>query len=542
MRRKMKKYALLLTMVLLMGCLSGCGHRGDDISEVNIAFSSSPPTVDSALVSDTASADAACPFLSTLYVYDARRNLVPGLAESYTCSEDGLTYTFKLREGLLWSDGRDLTAEDFVYGFQRLSDPEVGSNAVYFITECCVIKNAPDVSVGHMPVSELGVSAPDKKTFVIELEQPCPYFIALTASVNMAPCNRDFCTSCGSSYATSPDTVLSCGPYILDRFEPLGTQIHYTRNPNYYNADEITVEYISAQVVANAQQALMCYQAGDVDITSVSGEYLELAEGDPHLMTFSTASSFSLEMNFKNKVLANRNVRLALAKSIDRESLVKNVLRSGNTPLYRINPGGYYYETDRTDFAEDPHRYDEYTGYDPAKAAEYWKQGLSETGKSSAELQMIYASSMSSVAEALKAELEKNLPGLEIKLKIITNKEYSSAKAKGDYDLFLSGWIGDYGDPTTFYMQYTSGAGAVGYSDPKFDKVYASCQSGEAVSDPDIRNQRLHQAEDILMKNVAVIPVFSQGRVLLVSDDVKGIQYVPTGVCMIFTGLTKEVD
>jgi len=541
MRRSLKKYAALLTLVLLLGCLSGCKGREEGKNEIDIAFTVSPPTIDSALVSDTTSGDATSPFVSTLYVYDKDRRLVPGLAESYTCSEDGLTYTFKLRDGLVWSDGRELTAEDFVYGFQRLADPEVGSNAVYFITDCCEIRNATEISIGNHPVSELGVSAPDKKTFVIELARPCPYFLALTTCVNLAPCNRDFCTSCGAYYATSPETVLSCGPYILDRFEPLATQIHYTKNPKYYDADKITVENVSAQVVSNTQQAMMCYQAKDMDITAVSGEYLELAEGDPHLQTFSTASSFSLEMNYKNEALKDRNIRLALAKSIDRESLVKNVLRSGNTALYRINPQGYYTETDGTDFAKDPHQYDEYTGYDPAKALEYWKQGLSDIGQSSVELQMIYSSSMSSTAEALKAGMEKNLPGLNIKLKIITAKEYSSAKAKGDYDLFISGWIGDYADPTTFYMQYLSGAGVVSYSNPKFDEVFNSCQEGEAITDPDERNRRLHQAEDILMEDVAVIPIFSQGKVYLVSDEVKGLEFVPTGVSMIYTGLTKEV-
>ena len=541
MKRNLKKYAILLSMLLLLGCLSGCRNREEIKNELNIAFTVSPSTIDSALVSDTTSGDATSPFLSTLYVYDADRKLVPGLAESYTNSEDGLTFTFKLRDNLVWSDGRKLTAGDFVYGLQRLADPEVGSNAVYFITECCEIVNAPLISIGQKPVSELGVSAPDNQTLEIRLARPCPYFLALTASINFAPCNREFCTSCGASYATSPETVLSCGPYVLDRFEPLATQIHYTKNPNYYNADEIKVESISAQVVANTQQAMMCYQANDIDITAVSGEYLELADGDSHLHTFSTASSFSLELNFTNEALKSLNIRLALAKSIDRDSIVKNVLRAGSFPLYRINPSGYYFETDGTDFAADPHQYDEYTGYDPAKAKEYWNKGLSEIGKSSVELELVYTNSMSSVAEALKAQMEKNLPGLTLKLKIITTKEFTSMKGEGGYDLFVNGWVGDYADPTTFYMQYVSGSGAVSFSDPKYDEAYQDCQSDDVATDPDERNKRLHKAEDILMQNVAVIPVFSQGRVCLIADGVEGLQYVPTGVSMILTGLKKEV-
>ena len=131
-------------------------------------------------------------------------------SQSSEITDGGLTVTYHLRDDLKWSNGDPLTAEHFVYAFQRIADPATKSGSIYLITDCCMVANAEKISTGELPVSELGVSAPDKKAFVIELEQPCPYLNSLVSLCCFSPCSREFVNSCSGSYASSADTLLSC--------------------------------------------------------------------------------------------------------------------------------------------------------------------------------------------------------------------------------------------------------------------------------------------------------------------------------------------
>jgi len=537
----MSKRIITVCILLLLGCLSGCGAAGysESSKELSKAINGPPESIDPQVVSSIIDAEVVTYYMGTLFTYNEHRELVPGLAESYDLSEDACTYTFHLREGLKWSNGTPLTADDFVYGFQRLADPMTGSNSVYFITDCSSVKNAADINYGKLPVSELGVSAPDNRTFVVELDTPCPYFTALTSQVCLAPVNRAFCISCGDTFATSAETVLCCGPYILDRYEPLGTQIHMVKNPYYYNADSIRIEGLNLQVIANVQQGMMCYQAGTLDIVSVSGELAELAADDRNMLSFSTAGLFYIDMDHRtNENLKNLNIRMAMAKSIDRESIVKNVLHAGYAPISRIIPADFYRDSDGEDFAGDKGQYDEYLGYDPQKAREYWNKGLSELGVSSISLDLMYISTQQNMVEAMADQLEKNLPGLEIVLKPTTPKIWGSARTKGGYDLLFMGWIADYADPTGFYMLFVSSAGALTYDNPDFDKLY---RAAGKETDSAKRDELLHEMEDLLCKDVAAVPIFCQSEAYLVSDKVKGFMIYPTGGIVVTTGMTKEV-
>lgn len=365
----MKKYiGMFLLLLALLGTFAGCA-ASSAAEELNIILDASPSTLDPQLAGDTDTCFVARFFTSSLYEYNQEQELVPCLAEDYDLSEDGLVYTFHLRKGLVFSDGRPLTAEDFVCAFQRLADPDVGSTVVFFITDSCTIRNAREVNSGTKPVTELGVSAPDDTTLVVELEAPCPYFCDLMTRSNFTPCDVDFYHAVGDSYGSSADTILSCGPYIVDRYEPLAAQIHLKKNPNYIHADEVRTPGVTIQIVGNEQQALMCYQAGSVDIMGLSGTLAELAEGDPELHVFPEAIIVYLKMNEKTvPALANRNIRLALSKCLDREAVCTNVLCSGYSPLTRINPPGFYMDTDGTDFSKDVGRYDEWAACDPEEA------------------------------------------------------------------------------------------------------------------------------------------------------------------------------
>ncbi len=538
-----KRISLFLAVLLLIGMLGGCKKTSDQEQEVSIALAAAPVTIDPQLMADTNAGFVGSFFTAGLFGYNAERELIPVLAESFDVSEDGKTYTFHLKEGLKWSDGRPLTAADFVFGFQRLADPDVGSNSVYLLTDSCTIKNALEVTSGQMPVSELGVSAPDDKTFVVELEIPCPYFTALVTMSNFTPCNEDFYHSAGDDYANSDTTILSCGPYILDRYEPLAMQIHLTKNPYFVDEEDITVTGINLQVVANAQQGLMSYEAGYMDMVMVSGELAELAEGDPELISFSTACMFYLNLNVRTcPALANQNIRMAIQKSIDRDDIVKNLMRTGYGPLERVSPPGYYRQSDGSDFSGDEKQYAEQASYDPGKAGEYWQKGLSELGVSSITLNLSASSGANSILEAIKSQLEKNLPGLTIELKLLTAKEANSARLKGGYDMLYTGWVADYADPTAFLALFISTESKEGYNNPEYDALYEKIQNTIGVQDSFERDELMHKAEDMLMNDAALIPLYTKGDAYLIRKSVQGFQITPTGVGCILTGLSKEVE
>ncbi len=537
-----KSIYLLLTLLFLCCIATGCGRAAHSSEELNIAISRAPQTMDPQLSEDLDSSFAIQFMSGSLFATGEEKELTPCLAKGYELSEDGLTYTIHLKENLKWSDGSPLTAEDFVCAFQRLADPDVGSEAVFLITDSCLIKNAREVNAGELPVNMLGVSSPDHETLVVELETPCPYFLRLLEKESFSPCSADFYHSMGDQYARNPQSILSSGPYILDKYEPLATQIHFTKNPYYVEADKITIPGITLQVIANQQQALMCFETGSVDTTKVGGTLLELTEGDEELQVFPFAGVYYIYVNQKgNPALQNRKIRQALSMSIDRESLVKNILRQGNTAMRRAVPPGFYIESDGRDFSEDSQRYEAFAGFNPARAKELWKEGLSELGVSALRISFSYSSGQNNLMEAIAAQMENNLPGLAVEKKIVSGKELSQAMTKGEYDLLASGWVADYPDPTAFLGMFVSGGSRVSYINQEYDRLYNLAKSVEYTQNPAKRDELLHKTEDLLMEDAGVFPLFTQGAPWLISKKVKGFQMTALGI-MIKSGLSKEVE
>ena len=219
-----KAVLLLLSLVLLSGC-SVRTSPGKDINadnELDVALLSLPVTMDPQMVSDTASLQYLNPCTGSLYRMGDTGEMIPELCEKSSVSADGLTYTFTLRDDIFYSNGTPITAEDFVFALQRVADPDNMSPGIFVITDICRVKNVDEVASGTMPVEMLGAAAPDERTFIIELAEPCPYLLSVMIMPEFSPCNKDFYYSCNGRYATSPETMLSSGPFIIDRYEPLG--------------------------------------------------------------------------------------------------------------------------------------------------------------------------------------------------------------------------------------------------------------------------------------------------------------------------------
>ena len=185
---------------------------------------------------------------------DKNGEAVPALAADTQISEDGLSYTFKIRDDAKWSNGDPVTAQDFVFAWQRAVDPKVASEYAYMLSDVGQIKNAAEIIAGKKDKSELGVTAVDDKTLKVELNVQVPYFLGLMYFPTFYPVNQKFFESCGDTFATSPETTLSNGAFILDSYEPAATTLHLKKNPNYYDAERIKLTGINYQVIQDSHQ------------------------------------------------------------------------------------------------------------------------------------------------------------------------------------------------------------------------------------------------------------------------------------------------
>ncbi|MBO4395502.1 MAG: peptide ABC transporter substrate-binding protein [Eubacterium sp.] len=535
----------IISMVLCAAMLmvSGCGAEiGEASNSFSMTISGSPATMDPQLAMDTLSTRSVCLYVSTLYAYNKKNEILPALAESYELSEDKLTYTFRLRDGLKWSDGRPLTAADFVFAFRRAVDPDTGSSMVFLMTDSCTIKNAAGINMGECKTEELGVSAPDDKTFIVELEQPCPYFLSLLTQPLFSPCNEDFYEECAGEYATSVDTILSCGAYMVDQYEPLAVQIGYKKNPYYFDpSDKLPVE-INLRVVGNNQQGVMCFLTGMFDNTVINGNVVSwLGENDNMIDIEYANSQYIIFGNLDKSAVKNKHIRRALSLDVDREGIVKNVIRAGAVSLNRISPKNYYMETDGTDFSADDHRYDDDANYSPELAKKEWEQGLKELGTDKVELELALDSTKKDICEIIKQEWEKTLPGLKIKYNVMQSKDWVLATSKAEHDMLFAGWAADYVDPTAFFNMFKTGShGEGGYSNPTVDELLEKCNTSEMVSNPDERNKTLHRIEDILMEDAVEVPVYSDEVCYLVTPEYAGFDLTPTSSGIVIESLERR--
>ncbi len=532
---------VIIALIPIAVVTAGKAYRDKErsSSEVRIGISLAPVTMDPHHASDIGSAEYLNLCHGCLYsMYDGNK-VEPELAEGYDLSKDGCTYTFHLRDNIYYHDGTPITAYDFVYSWQRLADPETRSTAVYNLTECMSLKNAEEVIRGELPPELLGVSAPDRRTFVVELNQPCPYMLSLVSSSVLCPVNEEFVKRMGDKYCTSPETMLFSGPYVLDRYIPLDPQMHFTKNPNYLFADSISTSGITFRQISNPQQAMMCYQAGDFDIVQASGETVDLVAGNKDLHTVGSGNAlFFLFNSQRPSGVNNKNIRAALCHSVDREQITKYVLKHGYYPLYSIVPPNFAAEPDGSDFAAGAkERYEGICGYDPEKAREYWEAGLAEEGIT--ELTLTLVTTKAEAMEPIKDSMEKTLPGLTVEVRQNTVQQVSQTVASGDFDIIQSGWIADYPDPKSMIECLTPDTVINGESWSNEEYTYIA-HNNCLETDPAKRSEMLHKAEDILMEDRGIIPYYYNGINWLVSDRIDGVMFNYRGCMPICIHARKE--
>ncbi|MCU9613408.1 peptide ABC transporter substrate-binding protein [Caldibacillus lycopersici] len=534
---KFKKWSLLLAVLLLASTfLAACGGSDEgskqggestekDVEQVlNFINGDTIPSMDSVLATDEYGFQFLGSTMEGLYRLDENGEPTPGIATDFETSEDGLTWTFTLRQDAKWSNGDPVTAKDFVFAWQRAVNPDTGSEYGPYMMSG-VIKNATAVSNGEVPVEELGVSAPDDYTLVVELENPTPYFESLTTFGTFLPQNQAFVEAQGDKYATSTDTLLFNGPFTLEKWESTSNSWELVKNESYWDASTVKLDKITFEVVKEVQTAVDLYEKGEVDRTGLSSDLVDLYSTDDDYAVTPETSVFYLKLNqTRNEALANVNVRKAISRAFDKQALVDEILNNGSIVANGLVP---------KDFVTVPATGEDFRDasgdlvtYDVAAAQEFWAKGLEELGVDSVELEFLGGDTDTSkiMNEWLANQLEQNLPGLTVTLKQVPFEQRLDLDTNMDYDIQFAGWGPDYLDPYTFLNLWLTDGGnnKMGYSNKEYDKLVQDTATTLAT-DNDARYENFLAAEKLLFEDAAIAPVYQSAMAQLISPKVQGV-------------------
>lgn len=571
----MKKRIVALTLAVLMGAsLAACGSSssgsaGSSVApaadstgstaaagsteagsvtassdDLNIMLETPVESLDPQQATDGTSFEVIADYTDGLYQMDKDGKAVPALAADTKVSDDGLTYTFTLKDAK-WSNGTPVTAKDFVFGWQRAVDPDVASEYAYMLSDIGQVKNAADIIAGKKDKSELGITAVDDKTLKVELEAPVSYFLSLMYFPTFYPVNEDFYNSVGDSFGTSPETTLSDGAFVLDSYEPAATSFHLTKNADYYDADRVKLAGLNYQVIQDSQQALMSYQTGDLDITLVNGEQVDQVKDDPAFKAVGAGYLWYVSPNISSvKELANLNIRKAMTMAIDRDTLTTGILKDGSLPTYTAVPPQFATGPDGSDFSEDQTKFQDDCKFDADAAADYWKKGLEELGEDSVELEMIVDAddAPQKVAQVLKEQWESTLPGLTVDLKVEPKKQRVQDMQDGNFQVALTRWGPDYADPMTYLgMWVTNNSNNYGlWSNKDYDSIIAECTTGDLATDAQGRWDKMYDAEKLVMDDAVIFPLYTQSNALMVNPKVTGIEYHPVALNRVYKDTVKS--
>ena len=489
--------------------------------ELAVQIAPDPETIDPALNSAVDGGNMLLHAYECLLTVGEDGTLQPGQAESYDVSEDGLTWTFHLRDGLKWSDGSDLTANDFVYSWKRVCDPEVA--APYAETVLGMVKGYDEAIDGNLDA--LGVSAPDDSTLVVELANPCSYFGSLAAFATLSPVQEATIEANGEAWATAPETYVSNGPFYMTEWVP-GSHITFSKNPYYWNADAIKLDRLKFVLMEDSNAAYSAYQTGEVlMIKDVPTEEIPSLTGTDDFYVDPIIGTYYISLNIQKAPFDDVNVRKALSLAIDREYVASTLMQGTYTAAGNFMGPGWM-DTDGTEFMSNANGGKPYIDTTNFEAnLEEAKQLLADAGYPDGEgfPTISYTTNDAGyhkvVAEYLQqawAEL-----GIDLQVNIVEWSSFTPMRRSGDFEVARNGWVGDYSDPSNMLELFctTNGNNDGKFSNADFD---AAIETSRSTLDAAERSTALHTAEDILMDQAGCIPLAYYNDFWLQSSKITG--------------------
>lgn len=544
-RRDFIKASSAAGLVFMGAGLAGCGgsqssqeSSAEEQKTVNIAVATAVVALDPIVAGDSISMGVITNCCEGLFVKDIKNQSVNGLCDTYEVSDDQMTYRFHIRDGAKWSNGDAVTADDFVYAWQRNALAENGAADFQYQIEMAALKNYEDVLAGKKDVSELGAKAADDQTIEVTLEHPVPFLLDLLAFTPWAPVQKKFREEKGSNFALTKDDMLYCGPYTLTQYDTSGNTITLTKNPDYWDAANVDVDVVNLQVISDTQQAVMAYENGTVDYVQLTGELVNQYKDDEGFEKESGNFNYYLMMNTTKEGLSNENFRIAIAYALNREDICENVLKDGSTPVNQMCMVGLYSKEDGTDFASaSPQLY----AYDTAKAQEAWEKAKQETDVR--EFTILYNQERDfaqTTCAYIQDTLQKTLDGLTINLESTPKKNRIAREGTRDFEVCFHAWGPDYADPTAILAMYESNhpSNYSSWKNDEFDATYEKANTTDA-GNADARWSELMRCNEICTEQAVCIPIYQTGTATITKSSVKGITEHITGIPCYYKFVTK---
>jgi len=495
---------------------------------LSVQIGPNPETIDPALNSAVDGGNMILHTFECLLTVDQDGKLAPGQAESWETSEDGLTWTFHLRDGLKWSDGSALTANDFVYSWRRVCDPMVA--APYAETVLGMVEGYADAIGGNLEA--LGVEATDDSTFVVHLSQPCPYFGSLAAFATLSPVQQATIDANGDGWAVNADTYITNGCFYISDWVP-GSYIMCTKNPNYWNADAIKLDGIKFNLIEDPNASYSAYQTGEVlFIKDVPTEEIPSLEGNEEFYVDPIIGTYYLSLNTQREPFNDPKVRKALSLAIDREYVANTLMQGTYSPASNFMGPGWI-DTDGSQFIDNANGGQPYIDTTNHEAnVEEAKRLLEEAGYPGGEgfPAITYSTNDAGYHKVVAEYLQQAWAeiGVQLQVDIVEWASFTPMRRNGDYDASRNGWVGDYSDPSNMLdLLYSSN----GNNDGKFNNAEydAAMNTSRTTLDAAERSAALHKAEDILMNEAACIPVAYYNDFWLQSSKITGMWHSAYG-------------
>jgi oligopeptide transport system substrate-binding protein len=511
----MKKVILIFLSLLLVACSKKAPVLQQETGTAIINNLSEPETIDPALHTGSPDFNVVIQLFEGLTSFDPQTMApIPGAAERWEVSSDGLTYTFYLRKDGRWSDGKPLTASDFKYSFTRLLDPKTAARYAYHGFD---LKNGEKYNKGEIKdASQLGIEAVDDYTLKLTLESPTPYFLSLLYHGSLYPVRKDILEKFGTNW-TRPENIIGNGPFVLKEWT-FQKQMVMLPNPDYWDAKNVRLKKLIFYPIENTLTGYKMYQADQIMYTSPVplSEIEKLIEKkDPELSAYPLFATYYYAINTTLPALKNRKIRQALSLVIDRDAIVKRIMKAGQLPAWTLVPPGL------KDYSSAAPTYSE---IDIPLAKKLLSEGLAEEGLTSfPETKLLYNTSEAhkKLALAITDMWRENL-GLNIVPYNQEWKVYLKSESNMDFQIARKSWVGDYLDPNTFLDMFVTAGGNnnTGWSNPQYDNLI---KSASVEQDSKKRFKIFQDAEVILINDQPIIPIYFYVNEFLTKPYLKGV-------------------
>lgn len=536
------------------GTASSAGSSTGSVNTAGftVQYGSNPETLDPALNSAVDGGNTIITVFETLLIINENNEAVPGQAESWTTSEDGLTWTFTMRDGLKWSDGTDLNAKDFEYSFKRMANPDTAApyaetclGMIDGFEEAAGFPDADGNPTVEPNLDALNVKASDDgKTLTIVLAYPCSYFDKIVAFAAMSPVQKATVEANGDAWCTSPDTYVCNGPFMITEWTP-SERIVLTKNPNYvggWDSSKIVSESITLLLLEDSSASFAAYNSGEAqlikDVPTDEIPSLTKAEDGGDFYVDTILGTYYVSLNLKRDAFKDAKVRRALSLAIDRDYVANTIMQGTySTADSIVGPGivdenGYFHDNGNAPYISADYE---------ANLAEA-KKLLADAGYPNGEgyPTIEYSTNDAGYHVPLAEYLQQAWSDLGITL-TISKMEWSSftaARRAGEYDVARNGWVMDYNDPSNMLDLFCSGNGNNDgkYSNPEFDAAIEASR----VADVSEHFAQLHKAEDILMEDTGCLPIAYYNDYWLQSPALKGTWHSPYGYWYLQYGYIEE--